>query len=433
MRYHGEAPSDATCLAEDDAAVERPAVLIVDDHPSNLLALEAVLERLPVRIVRARSGEEALVKSAEQEFAVVLLDWRMPRLDGVETARRMRERDAQRQPPVLILTAHLPDLNEIKMAYAAGVVDFLQKPYAAEVLSAKVSVFVELLVQREKLRLYERALRKRFEQDLVGIVSHDLRSPLNAISLAAESALRRGDTNERTQRSLQIIQSAAGRATRLVHDLLDYTQVLQGAGLPLKREKFCLLTLAQEIGEELRASFPSAELSFEGEGETAGDWDRDRVAQVLTNLIGNASTYGGGAPVGVRIIGRESEVCLLVHNGGEPIAAELIPEVFEPLRRGTENRSAGNIGLGLFIVNEIVRAHGGTVTVQSSFDHGTTFSVSLPRVAATAARALAEEPLESAGRSGDRDARGEPEPRHSYLPVGQSGPDGNAMRHTASN
>src|SRR4051812_41257045 len=101
MRYHGEAPSDATCLAEDDAAVERPAVLIVDDHPSNLLALEAVLERLPVRIVRARSGEEALVKSAEQEFAVVLLDWRMPRLDGVETARRMRERDAQRQPPVL--------------------------------------------------------------------------------------------------------------------------------------------------------------------------------------------------------------------------------------------------------------------------------------------------------------------------------------------
>ena len=395
MRYPGEAPSDATCLAEDDVAIARPAVLIVDDHPSNLIALEAVLERLPVRIVRARSGEEALVKSAEQEFAVVLLDWRMPRLDGVETARRMRERDSTRQPPVLILTAHLPDLSEIKMAYAtAGVVDFLQKPYAAEVLSAKVSVFVELLVQREKLRLYERALRERFEQDLVGIVSHDLRSPLNAISLAAESALRRGDTNERNRRSFQIIRSAASRATRLVHDLLDYTRVLHGTGLPIKRECFCLLKLAHEIVEELRASFPATEFTFEREGETEGYWDRDRLAQLLTNLVGNASTYGSGAPIGVRIVGNESDVSLHVHNHGEPIPAELIPQVFEPLSRATENRRAGNIGLGLFIVNEIVLAHGGTVTVQSSVDDGTTFSVSLPRGIATAARASSLERLE---------------------------------------
>jgi signal transduction histidine kinase len=395
MRNPGEAPSDATCLAEDDVAIARPAVLIVDDHPSNLLALEAVLERLPVRIVRARSGEEALVKSAEQEFAVVLMDWRMPRLDGVETARRMRERDSTRQPPVLILTAHLPDLSEIKMAYAtAGVVDFLQKPYAAEVLSAKVSVFVELLVQREKLRLYERALRERFEQDLVGIVSHDLRSPLNAISLAAESALRRGDTNERNRRSFQIIRSASSRATRLVHDLLDYTRLLHGTGLPIKRESFCLLKLAHEIVEELRASFPATEFTFEREGETEGYWDRDRLAQLLTNLVGNASTYGSSAPISVRIVGNESDVCLHVHNHGEPIPAQLIPQVFEPLRRATENQGAGNIGLGLFIVNEIVLAHGGTVTVQSSVDDGTTFSVSLPRGIATAARAPSLERLE---------------------------------------
>src|SRR5689334_2501864 len=159
--------------------IERPAVLIADDHPTNLVALEAVLDRLAIRAVRAHSGEEALARSAEQEFAVILLDWRMPRLDGIETARLMRERDQGQQPPVMILTAHLPDLTEIKTAYAAGVVDFLQKPYAAEVLSAKVSVFVQLRIQREKLRLYERALRERFQQDLVGIVSHDLRSPLN--------------------------------------------------------------------------------------------------------------------------------------------------------------------------------------------------------------------------------------------------------------
>jgi signal transduction histidine kinase len=395
MRYPGEVSSDAPCLVEGELAVARPAVLIVDDHPSNLLALEAVLERLPVRTVRARSGEEALVKSVEQEFAVVLMDWRMPRMDGVETARRMRERDSTRQPPVLILTAHLPELSEIKTAYAtAGVVDFLQKPYAAEVLSAKVSVFVELHVQREKLRLYERALRQRFEQDLVGIVSHDLRSPLNAISLAAESALRRGESNERNRRSLHIIHSAAGRASRLVHDLLDYTQVLHGSGLPIKREDFCLLKLANEIVDELRPSFPSSEFMFESEGETQGHWDRDRLAQLVTNLVGNASTYGSGAPIRVRVVGNESDVSLHVHNHGEPIPAELIPGVFEPLRRGTENRRAGNIGLGLFIVNEIVLAHGGTVAVQSSVEDGTTFSVNLPRGTAAAARASSMPRLE---------------------------------------
>jgi signal transduction histidine kinase len=387
MRYDGGASPDPTSLPDNEGALERPAVLIVDDHPSNLIALEAVLDRLPVRIVRARSGEEALARSAEQEFAVVLLDWRMPGLDGVETARRMRERDPTRQPPVLILTAHLPELSEIKTAYAtAGVVDFLQKPYAAEVLAAKVSVFVELLVQREKLRLYERALRKRFEQDLVGIVSHDLRSPLNAISLAAESALRREDNNERNRRSLQIIHSAAGRATRLVHDLLDYTQVLHGTGLPIRREKFCLFELANEIVDELRASFPLAEFAIEREGVTEGQWDRDRVAQLITNLVGNASTYGGVAPVVVRIVGNDADVSLHVHNDGDHIPAELLPKLFEPLKRGSENRRPGNIGLGLFIVNEIVRAHDGTVTVQSAVDAGTTFSVCLPRASATKGR-----------------------------------------------
>jgi signal transduction histidine kinase len=380
MTYHDEACLESIDFSGDELAVERsvPGVLIVDDRPANLIALEAVLERLAVRIVRAHSGEEALTRSAEQEFSVILLDWRMPRLDGIETARLMRERDPTRQPPVMILTAHLPELDEIKTAYAAGVVDFLQKPYAPEVLAAKVSVFVELHVQREKLRVYERALRKRFQQELVGIVSHDLRSPLNAISLAAESMLRRGETTESNRRSLQIIQSSAGRAARLVHDLLDYTQILHGTAPPIKPQNFCLFELAREIVEELKASFRSAEFVFEHSGFTEGNWDRDRLAQVIANLVGNASTYGGAAPIVVRVIGGESEVNLQVHNQGEPIPAELMPDLFQPLRRGNTGRGVGNVGLGLFIVKEIVHAHGGTISVSSAADRGTTFSVTLP-------------------------------------------------------
>jgi signal transduction histidine kinase len=396
MRYHGGVSSDSTHSADDEVSLEPPAVLIVDDYPANLVALEAVLSRLPVRIVRAHSGEEALERSAEQEFAVVLLDWRMPGMDGLETARRMRERDSTLQPPVLILTAHPPMLDEIKMAYTtAGVVDFLQKPYAPEILAAKVSVFVELLVQREKLRLYERALRKRFEQELVGIVSHDLRSPLNAISLAAHCALRRGVANEYTQRSLQIIRSAAGRATRLVHDLLDYTQVLHGTGLPIKRQKFCLFQLAEEIIDELRASFPSAEFALEREGVTEGHWDRDRLAQLITNLVGNAATYGESAPIRVRVVGDGSEVGVHIHNDGEIIPSEVMPQLFEPLRRGSEKGRVGNIGLGLFIVSEVARAHGGTVTVASAIDQGTTFSVTLPQQEPPAVRAHSVARLET--------------------------------------
>ncbi len=378
MAYQNEPGLASVPLAADEIVVERPAVLIADDRPANLVALEAVLERLPVRIVRALSGEEALARSAEQDFALLLLDWRMPRLDGIDTARLMRERDPARQPPVIILTAHLPEHDEIKTAYAAGVVDFLQKPYAAEVLVAKVSVFVELHVQREKLRLYERALRERFQQDLVGVVSHDLRSPLNAISLAAESMRQRGETTERDRRSLQIIQSAAGRAARLVHDLLDYTQVLHGTAPPLKLQQFCLFELARELVDELKASFRSAEFVFERTGSSQGSWDRDRVAQVIANLVGNACTYGADAPIVVQVVGSESEVWLHVHNRGEPIPTELIPELFQPHRRGNTGRGVGNLGLGLFIVNEIVRAHGGSISVRSAVEQGTTFSVRLP-------------------------------------------------------
>ncbi len=358
-----------------------PRVLMVDDHPANLMALEAVLGPLGATLVRAHSGEEALARVAEQDFAVVLLDLRMPGLSGIQTAAMMREKRSAPYPPVIILTAALPELQEIKAAYASGVVDFLQKPYAGEVLAAKVSVFLRLFEQREMLRLYDHALRKKFEQELVGIVSHDLRSPLNAIVLSAEVGLRRADATDSTRALLETIRSAAGRATRLIHDLLDYTQVLHGTALRLRPRIFCLFTLAQEVVNEVRIAFPSREFLVEREGSTEGLWDRDRVAQLITNLVSNASTYGNDAPIVVRVIGNQSEVRLEVHNEGEPIAAEVIPELFQPLKRSSGKGARGSIGLGLFIANEVVRAHGGLLEARSAAEEGTTFVVTLPRLA----------------------------------------------------
>jgi signal transduction histidine kinase len=357
----------------------RPKVLIVDDHPSNLLALEAVLARLQVTIVRAHSGSDALEQAARHDFAVILLDLRMPGLDGVETARMIRARQPDRQPPVIILTSHLPELDEIRRAYANGVVDFLQKPYAPVVLVAKVSVFVELFTQREKLRRYEEATRKRFEQQLVAIVSHDLRNPLNVIRITAEVSLRRSELGESNRRAFAMVSRAAQRATRLVHDLLDFTHVLHGNVLPVRRQSFCLFELAQQLLDEFRVAHPAREIILEHTGSTDGFWDRDRIAQVISNLVGNASTYGNAAPLTVRVVGDDSHVHLQVHNWGAPIDAGVLPHLFEPWKRGSDKREPGSIGLGLFIVHEVVRAHGGSIAARSSPDEGTTFAVSIPR------------------------------------------------------
>jgi signal transduction histidine kinase len=362
-----------------NSASWRPTVLLVDDHPGNLTALEAVLAPLHLTLVLAHTGQEALELVAQHDFAVVLLDLRMPGLDGAETASLIRERHPNRHPPIIMLTAHVPDVREIRKSYACGVVDFLQKPFVPEVLTAKVSVFAEIAEQREKLRRYEQALRKRFEQQLVGIVSHDLRAPLNVILLSAEVALRGADVTQASQRSFETIKSAAGRAGRLIHDLLDYTQVLYGSELPIKRANFALLELAQQIVDELKVSYPHREILIEHRGSTQGRWDPDRLAQAITNLITNAAAYGSDAPITLRVVGDEREVGLDLHNWGTPIPEDLWSELFQPLKRGKTHPGRGSIGFGLFIVHEIVRAHGGSVAVDSASDRGTTIGFRIPR------------------------------------------------------
>jgi signal transduction histidine kinase len=370
---------DSDPLLESSHSNWRPAVLLVDDHPANLIALDAALGRLGLILVHANSGHEALARVAEQEFALVLLDLRMPGLDGAETAELIRERHPKVTPPIILLTADSPELPEIRKAYARGVVDFLQKPFAPEVLAAKVSAFAQIARQKHQLQRYEEVLRKRFEQQLVGIVSHDLRTPLNAIRLGAEIALRRAETDAKSRRTFEITKSASGRALRLIHDLLDYTQVLSGASLPIQRSRLCLFELTNRVIEELEFTHPEQEFVVERTSSTEGDWDPDRLSQALTNLLVNAATYGGDAAITVRLAGDESEVSVRVHNWGEAIPPELIPKLFEPHKRGVRAAARGSIGFGLFIVREVTRAHGGTVAIESTPELGTTFTLKLPR------------------------------------------------------
>lgn len=227
-------------------------------------------------------------------------------------------------------------------------------------------------------------LQAEFEQQLVGIVSHDLRNPLNAIQLSAELLTQFQGKDDRATKEVLRIKSSVGRATRLVGDLLDFTQARLGRGIPVRRTKLDSHDVFRSALQDVRSAFPDRELHFSAEGSGEGEWDGDRLIQIIENLATNALKYSPpGTSVRVSVRGDPDAIVLSVHNDGPPIAAHFLPELFEPMRLGTKEsgREPGSIGLGLYIVDQLARAHEGSVSVSSSHEDGTTFRVRLPRIA----------------------------------------------------
>jgi PAS domain S-box-containing protein len=243
-----------------------------------------------------------------------------------------------------------------------------------------VGIISDITERRHREEL-ERA-RAELEQYLVGIVSHDLRNPLNAILLGTQSLLRREDLDERTAKMVTRIQSAAGRAARMIADLLDFTRIRLGGGITVNPRPSDLRELTRQVVDEIQMSDPDRQIEVRHEGDARGLWDSDRLAQVLTNLLTNAVRYSTpGTPIVVTTRGEGEWVLLDVHNVGTPIAPERMGSLFQPLHR-RENRgesSSRSVGLGLFIVRHLVEAHRGTIDVVSSESEGTTFTVRLPR------------------------------------------------------
>jgi signal transduction histidine kinase len=234
---------------------------------------------------------------------------------------------------------------------------------------------MERLIQQEK----ERA---GFEQQLIGIVSHDLRNPLSAILLGAAALARREELDERSLKAVLRIQSSAERGVRMVKDLLDFTQARLGGGIPVHRRPFDMHTFTLQVVEEVQASFPERDIGVRAEGSGQGIWDADRLAQVVTNLVSNALKYSpGGTPVTVRTRGEEGQLVLEVHNLGAPVPPEALGRLFQPMQRASSqgDSSGRSVGLGLYIVKHVVDAHRGTITVKSTEAEGTTFTVRLPR------------------------------------------------------
>jgi signal transduction histidine kinase len=180
---------------------------------------------------------------------------------------------------------------------------------------------------------------------------------------------------------VQRIQNAAQRAARLIRDLLDFTQARLGGGLRIERAPAALHDIVWHAVEEVKLAHSGREFLLDMDDMPTGEWDADRLSQVVINLVSNAVKYSPApSPVHIQVRKRSHQGLIEVHNGGEPISPALLPLLFEPLQRGGQgvDRAGRSIGLGLYIVDQIVRAHGGTVSVQSTAQSGTTFSVHLP-------------------------------------------------------
>ena len=232
--------------------------------------------------------------------------------------------------------------------------------------------------------------RAEFDKQLIGIVSHDLRNPMNAIGIATSLLLKRGQLDEQGVRVVKRIMSSSDRAVRLIQDFLDFTQARVMGRIPMTPKPANIRELARQAFDEVLLTQPSRKGTIVHDGEADGMWDPDRLAQVIGNLLSNAFQHSPpSSTVCLTTRGDQDGVTIDVHNEGPPISPDDLARLFEPFERGTDASASGrSIGLGLYISRQIIEAHGGTIEVRSVEGEGTRFRVWLPRSAGADSDAL---------------------------------------------
>jgi PAS domain S-box-containing protein len=234
----------------------------------------------------------------------------------------------------------------------------------------------------ENARLHaEVAEALAYRERVMGILGHDLRNPVSAVLSLSATLSQRADVPDRAKEGLRHIRASAERMEQMIATILDFTRLRFRGAPPLARESIDLEKLARTIVDELRAAHPTREITVDTRGELRGRWDISRMGQVISNLVGNALTHGAReSPVTVSLSSDNDGVFLAVHNRGPTIPSDALPKLFEPFWQVPKEGAARSrgLGLGLFIVRQIVHAHGGTISVRSENEQ-TTFSMRLPR------------------------------------------------------
>jgi signal transduction histidine kinase len=374
------------------------SILLVDDQPANLLALEALLANLGQNLIKAHSGEEALRCLDHGEFAVVLLDLWMRGLSGFETAKVIRSRENSRYTPIIFLTAFESSEFPVREAYALGAVDYLVKPIVPEILRAKVAVFVELFQksaqlkrQADQLRASEADLKRtaaelaRSNRDLdqfASAASHDLKEPLRKIRihLGLLNEGYRGQLDDKAREYLDRSLESAARMQTLVNDLLTYARV----GTPGKTLEpvNCQTAFEQAVANlETLIREKAAVVSVQGELPTVRG-SLTELVQLFQNLIENGIKFqrAGEPTVHVAAERAEGDWIISVRDNGIGIDVSYADRIFVIFQRLHSQKAYPGTGIGLAICKKVVERHGGRIWVESEPGKGATFRFTLPAV-----------------------------------------------------
>ncbi len=380
--------------------------LLVDDLDENLLALEGLLRRDGLVLLKATSGPDALELLLTHEIALAFVDVRMPGMDGFELAELMRGTERTRRVPIIFVTAAIPDQQRRFRGYEAGAVDFLTKPVEPHVLRSKADVFFELWRERQEVARQRDELKAataenarllletqrtaqalkdadRRKDEFLATLAHELRNPLAPLRNGVQ-LLKLAPTGETATRARNMMERQLAHMVRLVDDLLDISRVTSG--------KIQLRTEAVTIRSVIDAAVETSRPAIEGGSHTLSvqvpeqpiklHIDSTRMVQVIGNLLTNAAKYtpdGGRIDLAVEQDG--DAVVIRVSDTGVGIPTEMLPKVFDLFTQVGKHldRAQGGLGIGLALVKRLVEMHGGSVTAESlGQGHGSTFAVRLP-------------------------------------------------------
>jgi two-component system, sensor histidine kinase and response regulator len=390
--------------ADPQENIDKVNILLVDDQPANLVALEAMLQGLGQNLIRAESGREALKWLLTHEFAVILLDVKMPEMDGFETAALIRQRDKSRHTPILFLTAADNSQNHAVRGYAVGAVDYLVKPVVPEFVRSKVAVFVELAKKSELLRRQTQLLaeseqaalelaetRAELVRDLEHknrelesfsyAVSHDLRAPLRRIDSFSRAILesQAEKLDEAGQRYLDRVREASQQMSQLIDDVLYLSRVTRA---DLREQDVDLSSLAQLILSRLQEGEPARKVDVKIRPGVIVTGDGQLLRIALENLFENAwkfSSKQAESRIEFGVTQASGEPTYFVRDNGAGFDMTYADRLFGPFQRLHAQGEFPGSGIGLATVQRIIHRHGGRVWAEGLVGQGATFQFTLGR------------------------------------------------------
>lgn len=388
-----------------DVLPEPVKFLIVDDLEENILALEALLRRDDLMIMKATKGTQALEILLEHDIALAMLDVHMPNMDGLELAELMRGMERTKRVPIIFLTAASAEAPRRFRGYEAGAVDFLQKPVEPDILRSKANVFFELHRRQKLLELQRDRLEQadRRKDEFIAILAHELRNPLAPIKNGLEILTRTPDT-PRASEIHTIMERQMGHLVRLIDDLLEASRMGQGK-INIVREDTDLNDAVDAAMESCAGLIGEKSINVSLDRPDSPVFvhaDRTRLSQIVTNLLNNAAKYtqaGGSIHIGTALERGEAKVTIT--DNGIGIDPAMMSHIFDLFTQIRPNGGSGGLGIGLSLVKRLTELHGGSVSAHSNGPGtGSSFTVRLPATERAAApapqntvRSKAAEPL----------------------------------------